>query len=148
MHFCMYAGEVPSLASTTYVCITWPAVTLPHKRCHPTTKSKDNAASMLQYGRLQKELKINFFLYFCKTLFCFCENILTKIYKNNKMFAKIQQIGDFSLSWSLHLLQVSRKKEIFLIICLSSLQFLVSHLRMALDSQGRTVDAGFWGQDI
>jgi hypothetical protein len=62
------------------------------------------------------------------------------------MFAKIQQIGDFSLSWlswSLHLLQVSRKKEIFLIICLSSLQFLVIHLRMALDSQGRTVGAGF-----
>jgi hypothetical protein len=59
------------------------------------------------------------------------------------MFAKIQQIEDFSLSWILHLLQVSRKKEFFSYHLFIKSSVLVSHLRMALDSQGRAVGAGF-----
>jgi hypothetical protein len=71
---------------------------------------------------------------------------LTTIYKNNENFGDNmkKKIGFFSLSWSVHLAQVSGK-GIFFFHLLSIL--LISHVWIALDSQDRTVRTGQSGQD-
>jgi hypothetical protein len=49
----------------------------------------------------------------------------------------VKKLFFFSFNWSLHLPQFFGK-GIFSFICLSILKFLISHVRMALDSQDRT----------
>jgi hypothetical protein len=81
------------------------------------------------------ETKMFVFVFFAKIF-------LRKLMKITKIFAKIRKNRIFFITLQSTLASGLWKRN-FSFICLSILQFLISHVRIALDSQEGTVSVGF-----